>query len=340
MGSTVTHGISLGVSYFGNRYPDHARADLRAMVEMGATYVVHVMSEADLRWNPGTIAELIELSHEAGLETWLAPWGVAGVFGGEAPSYAVMEHPSACQRDNESNHLPALCPNRPEFGDTVLSWLEAAATTGARVCLWDEPHLAVPRSQRCHGRWACRCNACRWAFKDQFGYQMPASWSDDVATFVQENQTRTLAWLIGMARARGVDSAVVLLPEEDAGTHGWREIAALPSVRFFGVTPYWVFQGVSAQEMPDYVRRWCERVVSAVDGTGAAPLAWVQAFSIPAGREIEIEQGIAFMVESGIRSIAVWSYLACAAMSDLRPDDPAAVWAAVSRAFGGLRDRA
>ena len=44
----------LGVSYFGNRYPHHAREDLRAMAATGASIVVHVMSEADLRWNPGT----------------------------------------------------------------------------------------------------------------------------------------------------------------------------------------------------------------------------------------------------------------------------------------------
>ena len=51
--------IRLGVSYFGNRYLHHAWEDLRAIAGTGASFVVHVMSEAHLRWNPGTIADLV-----------------------------------------------------------------------------------------------------------------------------------------------------------------------------------------------------------------------------------------------------------------------------------------
>src|SRR4051812_41418247 len=102
--------VRFAVSYFGNRYSHHAREDLRAIAETGATVVVHVMSEADRRWNPGTMAELVNISGEAGLESWLIPWAVGGVFGGESASYAVAEHPAACQRSNDGRHLPALCP--------------------------------------------------------------------------------------------------------------------------------------------------------------------------------------------------------------------------------------
>src|SRR5947207_1593887 len=42
--------LSLGVAYFGNRYPHHARADLAEIAAMGADFVVHTFSEADLRW--------------------------------------------------------------------------------------------------------------------------------------------------------------------------------------------------------------------------------------------------------------------------------------------------
>jgi hypothetical protein len=47
------------------------------------------MSEADLRWNPGTMTELVGINAECGLPSWLIPWAVAGVFGGESPSYTV-----------------------------------------------------------------------------------------------------------------------------------------------------------------------------------------------------------------------------------------------------------
>ena len=79
------------VSYFGNRYPHHARQDLPAIAATGADIVVHVMSEADLRWNPATLAELIAIGRESGLQPWLIPWALGGVFGGESASYAVAE---------------------------------------------------------------------------------------------------------------------------------------------------------------------------------------------------------------------------------------------------------
>jgi hypothetical protein len=62
-------------------------------------------------------------------------------------------------------------------------------------------------------------------------------------------------------------------------------------------------------------------------------MGWVQAFGVPAGREPEVEQAIEIMRDQGITTIAVWSYLACVAMSGLAPDDPAATWDAVVRGF-------
>ncbi len=62
-------------------------------------------------------------------------------------------------------------------------------------------------------------------------------------------------------------------------------------------------------------------------------MGWVQAFGVQAGREIEVERAIGILREAGVTTIAVWSYLACVAMSALAPDHPAVVWAAVERGF-------
>ena len=328
--------VSLGVSYFGNRYPNHARVDLQAIRELGASYVVHVMSEADLRWNPGTIRQLVAIGRELGLEGWLAPWGVAGVFGGEAPSYDVAAHPAAWQVDNQGTPLPALCPRQPAFRRLLETWLDAAAASGATVAMWDEPHLAVPRSTTA-GRWACRCLACRTAFAARFGHEMPTELTPEVDAFVDDLLAETLAWLVAGAKARGLGSAVVLLADAAYDAAAWRTAAALPGVQYFGSTPYWFLSDVSGDDMPAYVRGWGERVVAATAGTPAEPLAWVQAFQVPAGREVEIETAVAALVETGVRSVAVWSYLACVAMSELAADDPDAAWAAVTRAFRRVR---
>ena len=325
----------LGVAYFGNRYPHHARADLQAIAAGGAGFVVHTMSEADLRWNPGTIADLVAIGREFGLSSWLTPFAVAGVFGGEAASYAVADHPGAWQEDNREHHLPALCPRQPAFRSVMERWLDAAAAAGADIVQWDEPHLALShRVEAAH--WACRCAACREAFAARFGAAMPEAWNPQVAVFVDDLLTETLAWLVSEASARGLGSSVVLLAEEDFSPATWRASAALPGVRYFGCTPYWLRYGVPADEMPSYLRRWGARIVAATAGTAVEPLGWLQAFQVPAGREPEVERAAEELAAAGMRAIAVWAYLACAPMSTLAADDPEATWAAVMRAFARL----
>jgi hypothetical protein len=330
---------TLGVAYFGNRYLHHARADFSAIAAMGASYVVHAMSEADLRWNPGTMRELVAAGRELGLTAWMTPWALGGLFGGEASSYAVMEHPEACQRDNEGNHLPALCPRQPAFRVLIGDWLDAVAETGAEVCQWDELHLAH-QWRPDNPRWSCRCDSCRDAFRAELGRDMPTAFDPDVASFTNRLLDDTVRWLVAEATRRGLDSSIVLLPDMQAETDHWPVLAALPGVRFFGGTPYWIFEGLPPDDMTNYLTTWCQRLLTATTGTDAVPLGWIQAFAIPAGREAEIELGVEIMRQAGVASIAVWAYRACEAMSSLKPDNPELVWSTVQRAFARTRELA
>jgi hypothetical protein len=332
--------VGRGVSYFGNRYPAHARADLEAMVEAGASYVVHVMTEDDLRWGPESVARLVAQSHDLGLDAWLDPWGVGGVFGGEAASYAVMEFPTACQRTSLGTHKPALCPRSTAFRDLIERWLDAAAATGATTVLWDEPHLFILRHQRTAAKWSCRCLGCRRAFAERFGQPMPRVWTPEVRRVAEDLIAETVAWLVALATARGLASAVVLLPDEDGyEPDRWRAVAALPGVRAFGTDPYWFGFPNDPAANGAYVRRWSERTIAATRGLPVRPMGWLQAFRVPAGREAEIAWAAELMVEAGIESVAAWAYRGCAAMSRLAADDPEAVWGVVARCFTALAGR-
>jgi hypothetical protein len=309
------------------------------MAATGASIVVHVMSEADLRWNPGTLAELVQIGQEYGLQPWLTPWAVGGVFGGESASYAVGEHPDACQRASDGRHLPALCPRQPVFRSLIEVWIDAAAAAGAEVVQWDELHLALPYRAGTT-LWACRCDACQDAFRDRFGKPMPESITPDVEAFFDDLISDTLAWMVGSARRRNLDSSIVLLANESNDPALWRAAASLPGVRYFGTTAFWLFYGIPTDEVETYLSHWAGRVLEATTGTDAAPMGWVQAFDVPAGRESEVERAIGILREAGVTTIAVWSYLACVAMSALAPDDPAAVWAAVERGFARVANQA
>jgi hypothetical protein len=322
----------LGVSYFGNRYPHHARRDLEAIAESGASFVVHVMSEADLRWNPGTMSELVRIGNELGLQPWLSPWAVGGLFGGESASYAVMEHPEACQRSSDGRHLPALCPRRPVFRTLMTEWMDAAVAAGAEVVQWDELHLLLPHRAGAES-WACRCDACQAAFGDQFREAMPEAWTPQVETYVDDLLSDTLAWMVAEARQRGLTSSIVLLADASYDVAFWRAAAALEGVGFFGSTAFWLFYGIPAEGVEAYISLWADRIRAATEGTRAESMGWVQGFGVPTGREPEIARVIDTLVASGIETIAVWAYLACVAMSGLAADDPDATWDVVVRSF-------
>lgn len=302
------------------------------MAEMGASFVVHTMSEADVRWNTGTMAELVAIARDEGLQPWLTPWGTAGVFGGESASYAVGEHPEACQRASDDRHLPALCPRHLVFRTLMTDWIDAAAGAGAEVVQWDELHLAL-LYRGGDGPWACRCALCREAFQHRFNMAMPESATLDVAVFLDDLIFETLTWLVESARQRGMQSSIVMLADRSYAPDLWRLAASLPGVAYFGSTAFWLFYGIPASDMESYMVGWADRILAATEGTPTSPLGWVQAFGIPAGREDEIERAIEIFAGAGVATVAVWSYLACVAMSGLAADQPAAAWAAVERAF-------
>jgi len=269
----------------------------------------------------------------------LIPWAVGGVFGGESASYAVGEHPAACQRSSDGRHLAALCPRQPVFRSLIESWLDAAASAGAEVVQWDELHLALPYRGGATP-WACRCDACQEAFQHRFGEPMPESVTPDVEAFLDDLISDTLVWMVKTAGGRGLQSSIVLLANETYDPARWRAAASLPGVRYFGTTAFWLFYGVPVDDLETYLLLWAGRILEATTGTDAEPMGWVQAFDVPAGRESEVERAIGILLDAGVTTIAVWSYLACVAMSGLAPDDPAAVWASVERGFACVTGQA
>lgn len=118
------------VSYFGNRYLDHFERDLEEIREHGFDTVVHCVTEADREWGLKRIAEMFSMTREAGLSCWADPWGVAGVFGGEAHSGYLARGGTVGAGDAA---LRALLHN----------WIDDVAAAGAECVFWDEPNLGL-----------------------------------------------------------------------------------------------------------------------------------------------------------------------------------------------------
>lgn len=111
-------------AYHNNLYLDAYEAHLAEMRAMGFDTVVLCVPEHYVRFSLPAVRDLIVATGRAGLACWADPWGVAGVFDGEAP------------------HDPAREPEA-----TIAAWLLLVAGDRAArpdAVFWDNPHPADP----------------------------------------------------------------------------------------------------------------------------------------------------------------------------------------------------
>ncbi len=113
--TVVTTGggmTSFMTAYFG-RDTRHAGANARIMKDEGFSAVVLPCSEERMRFDAAGVRDIVQAAKDAGLETYVSPWGVGGVFGGEG----IGTTPKA-----------------------TWTWLEAAIECDPDGIYWDEPH--------------------------------------------------------------------------------------------------------------------------------------------------------------------------------------------------------
>jgi len=358
--------VQTGVSYFSSRTLRHVRADLADMVEHHCTYVVHCLTETDLAYYADTMREIVQATHEAGLEAWLDPWGVAGIFSGESFSRFPLEHPEAWQVLSDGRRVPAACPNHPATRQFLRQWVESAAATGADVLFWDEPHfyfgLLVGDLS---GGWGCRCDVCHDVFGDRFGQPLPAGFTDEVRAFREASLLDLLSEVCRLGHEKGLANALCLLPTgyrrmgfpqveerlaglargagrpESAlaamlhfGIDDWQAAAAIPDLDIFGCDPYWYLFGTEAGP---FMQAYGQRAAEAAQRHGRGLQLWVQAFSVPEGREEELKVGLRVAAKVGATHLAAWSYEGTASMSRVRCAQPQVVWRILGEAFGELR---
>lgn len=364
--------IETGVSYFSSRDLRHVRQDLQEMAEYGCSYVVHCFTETDLLYYRGAMAGVLAATRDAGLEAWMDPWGVSGIFSGESLSRFPSDHPEACQLRSDGRRAPAACPNHPETRRFLRDWVAAAAEAGGQVTFWDEPHfeIALWRGDA-SGAWSCRCDTCQERFRDFARGPMPERMDDQVRAFRERSLVDLLAELSAEAKRLGMRNSLCLLPTGIAeigmpelqakietrwqermaavdsapadaepwrsfGIRDWEAAAAIPDLDVFGCDPYWYLFGAGTQPEP-FVRGFTRRTTELARRHGHDVQIWVQAFSVPEGREEELATGLRVAVEEGATHVAAWSYRATESMSSIRPARPDMIWELLGREFRALR---
>lgn len=325
--------IQTGVAYFDARAPRHWERDLDAMADVGTTYVVHCVSEFDLRWQKESVRRLVAATRERGMKVWLDPWGVGEVFGGEPFSRFGAIHPEARQVDSTGRLGTAACLNQPAFRDFVKAWIDDVADLGGDTVFWDEPTWRIDDKR---GIWCCRCERCQGLFRERFGGDLPMEMTDEVRTFQEWSMAELLGDACEHAHERGFRNAICIMPPEasNPGFRDWDRAAGIRGLDDFGTDPYWYsFRGDAAA----YVGGHARRTVEVAQRHGLDHHVWIQAFEVPAGREGEIGVAIDAAVAAGATNLAVWSYDGCSAMSSCECERPDVVWAEVRRGFHRIR---
>jgi N-acetylmuramic acid 6-phosphate etherase len=323
---------SAGCSYFGVRIVRHVRRDMADLAARGYAGVLHTFSENDLAYYSGTFADMVAVSHDAGLRVQVSPWGLGRTFGGEAESRWVAFHPEECQVMDDGRRVAAACLNSPAYRAFCKEWAGVALDAGADSVFWDEPAWVVPIHVGVddESRWTCRCGHCR----ERFGAELPREITPEVRAFREASVVDFLREVVAHVASRGGKNTICLLPATE-GAHGisdWDSIASLPGLTTFATDPYWKHWGEPAGP---FVRRFARLLAQTCARHGVEAQLWLPSFGLTRDEIPELEAAITGAREEGIGDLWTWGYEACGHMTSLATPDAPLVWEAVTRALTG-----
>ena len=321
-----------GVSYFGNRFISHAKADL-ARIATTCDYVVHTVNETDLTYHKAVLAKLFAESRRLGLETWADPWGLGGVFGGESASQFLVTHRDSWQTMSDGRIMPIACLNRPEWRSYVKEWVLSVRDMGAQVIFWDEPHIAFDLESEWAGIYACVCPVCQQNYKSKYGSPMPGRLNDQAREFRRDYLRDFLEDVMGFARSKGMKNALCLYAFKGFEEYDriWSGAAALKNLDIFGCDPYWRWR--RKRDPKIHVDEFAKKVAEDARRNGKQSQIWIQAMRFPAGVEAEVEHAIQAAIAQGITHIAAWSFDGGELLDTVLSERPGEVWQAVEVAF-------
>jgi hypothetical protein len=329
----------LGVAYYGNRFINHAKEDLKRIAGC-CDYVVHAFSESDLTFSKAVMAKVFNETRKLGLEIWVDPWALGGVFGGESFSKFLLEHRDSWQIMSDGRIMPGACLNRPEFRSFVKEWVLTVRDIGGQVIFWDEPHVFFDFESEWGGIYSCICPVCQDAFKRIHGVNLPPKLNDLARQFRRDTIKNFLVEMMAFAKSKGMKNALCLyaykgIPEYD---QLWAEAAALSDLDIFGCDPYWRWTH-GRKDAAYHVGDFSKHVVASAKRNGKASQVWIQAMRLPAGAEPEIEQACLAAVDAGITHLAAWSYDGGELLDTILSERPGEVWRVLEQTYLKIRAR-
>lgn len=325
-----------GVSYYGNRFVNHAIEDLKRIAGC-CDYVVHTVSESDLTYHKSVLAKIFAESRKLKLEVWADPWGLGGVFGGESFSKFLLEHRDSWQVMSDGRIMPVACLNRPEWKSYVREWILSVRDMGAQVIFWDEPHVAFDLSSEMSGIFSCTCLICSDLYRQRYGEKIPQKLNDHAREFRRQTLRTFLTEMMAYAKTKNIKNVLCLYAFKGNAEYEalWNEAAALKDLDIFGCDPYWRWHG--HHNPANHVADFSRRVIQAVQKNNKESQVWIQAMRLPKGAEHEMSEAIEAAIREGITHIAAWSYDGGELLDPILSESPSDVWKNLEATYLRLR---
>ncbi len=335
---TGDYMLKTGVSYYGNRMPWHVKKDLEDIKKHNCDFVLHTFNEEDMEFYFGTMQQIVSMSHAAGLEVHLDPWGVGKVFGGECYSEFIVKNLGVLQYSSTDEPLPIACPNNEKFVEFMHYWIIKAKELGADYVFWDEPHFYVYIQEGFTKAFACRCKVCQALFKKEFGAEMPRALTDEVRLFKENSLARFIERLCDFAQSKGLKNSFCFFHFDNSSTFkDWSKIARIKSLDIIGTDPYWRIHQ-TPEEAAEKTRFFSQKIVSLAHQYKKEPQIWILNFSIPKAQEHYIDIAIDVARTCGITNFAAWCYRGAEHVWSLKSEDPLAVWNRLGEAYKKLKE--
>ncbi|MFH1379514.1 MAG: hypothetical protein ABII23_04475 [bacterium] len=322
----------LGVSYFGNRFLKHAKKDLADIAEC-CSYVVHTFSERDLFFHKSAMENIFSETRKRGMQVWVDPWGVGGVFGGESFSKFLLDHRRAWQFLSTGEAVKAACLNNPDFRAFVKEWINNVKDLGGQVILWDEPHVYITLELELGKIYTCTCPICEAKFMKKYAEKMPFQRNRAVQDFRIESMRDFLNEVMAHAKKLKLINALTIYAYKGNEEYDriWDMAGSLEHVDIFGCDPYWHWHGKHDPE--DHVGYFASKVVNTCTKYQKEPHLWIQAMKFPRGAEKTIMQAVEAAADREVTNIAAWSYDGGELLDNVYSEDSRNVWKTVKKAY-------
>ena len=330
--------LKLGMAYHGNRMPHHAEADLEDMVRNGMDIVVHMLSHTDWRRHLNVMKDIVAISEEKGLESWIDNWGLAGSPGDTSFFLAMYPDSHAIFSDGTMDPVHP-CLYSEDFRRFTKEWIDAAEFIGGKTIFWDEP--AVPAKMKNEKKiYCCACPSCRKRFAEKYGRQMPEYDDEDTARFANDSVVDYMNCVTEYSHSKGMKNVTCVM----LGTYGMSleksdKVAALPYMDNIGSDPYWISKKAKNPELDvyEFVYNGAKETIGLADRFGKDHNVWIQTYSNPRGSEEDIVLAAEAAYDAGARTILGWGYYGSES-NDYRAKNPIATWSRTCEAFARIRE--